>query len=151
MKHFYFLVSTFLGIGKIPVAPGTWASLAAVPVFYGLMDRPLELSCVLTGIFFLGVFTTTRYAQERDEKDPPSAVIDEVLGMGVTLAAVPKEWPFVIMAVVFFRICDIWKPYPIRKLEKLPWGWGIMCDDLLAGIYARVWLQIGIWGVHWLR
>jgi phosphatidylglycerophosphatase A len=153
MKYFYFLVSTFFGVGKIPFAPGTWGSLVGVLLFYRLIGHPYPwlLPCILAGIYFLGVFTTTQYAKEREERDPPSAVIDEVMGMGVAMIAIPNEWPFFIMSIIFFRICDIWKPYPIRKLERLPGGWGIMTDDLLAGIYARVWLQIGIWCVHYLQ
>ncbi len=93
--------------------------------------------------------------KEIGEIDPSSAVIDEVLGMGVAMLITPNvvgipRWPFVLMALILFRIFDIWKPYPIRKFEKLPGGWGIMTDDLAAGVYARVWLQIGAWIVHWL-
>lgn len=71
-------------------------------------------------------------------------MIDEVLGMGVSLLWVPREWPYIVMAVILFRIFDIWKPYPIQRVEKLPGGWGIMLDDLLGGIYANIWVQIGV-------
>ena len=87
---------------------------------------------------------------ETGEKDPSSAVIDEVAGMGIAMLAIPNQWPFVIMAIILFRLFDIWKPYPIRELEKLPGGWGIMTDDLLAGVYANVWIQIGVWSVSML-
>lgn len=151
MKYFYFWIATFLGIGKMPFAPGTWASLAAAPLFYPLIDYPVTHGATLVAIYFLGVYACTQYAKSLDEVDPSSAVIDEVLGMGVAMLAIPKQWPFVIMAIVLFRVFDIWKPYPIRRIEKLPWGWGIMTDDLMAGVYARVWIQIGIWAVHWLQ
>jgi phosphatidylglycerophosphatase A len=79
------------------------------------------------------------------ERDPSCAVIDEVLGMGVAMFLLPQgpEWPFIIMAVILFRLFDIWKPFPIRRLEKLPGGWGIMTDDLVAGLYAFAWVQVG--------
>jgi phosphatidylglycerophosphatase A len=145
MKIINFLIATFFGIGKIPLAPGTWASLAAAPCWYFLMDRPLVQVGALVGVFFLGVLTTGILEKSMGEKDPSCAVIDEVLGMGVALVGIPKEWPFIIMAVILFRIFDIWKPIPIRRLEKLPGGWGIMTDDLMAGLYANAWLRIGAW------
>jgi phosphatidylglycerophosphatase A len=151
MKYFYFLIATFFGIGKLPYAPGTWASVAAAPLFYPLIDYPAAQGCVLAAVFFLGVFACTQYEKNIGEIDPSSAVIDEVLGMGVAMLAIPKQWPFAVMALILFRVFDIWKPYPIRRIEKLPGGWGIMTDDLVAGIYARVWIQIGIWVVHWLQ
>ncbi len=143
MKHVYFWIATFLGIGKIPFAPGTWASLAAVPLFYPLVDYPLIHAATLVVVYFLGVYTTGRYAQSIGETDPPSAVMDEVLGMGMAMLAIPRQWHFVVMAIILFRLFDIWKPYPIRRLEKLPWGWGIMTDDLVAGLYALAWVHIG--------
>ena len=148
MKSFNQFIATFFGIGLIPGAPGTWASLVAAPCFYPLIEKPLVLLGVLTAVYFLGVYTCTQMEKEMEEKDPSSAVIDEVLGMGVAMVAIPHEWPFAVMAVILFRLFDIWKPYPIRQLEKLPGGWGIMTDDLLAGVYANVWIQIGVWLVH---
>ena len=150
MKSPNWWVATFLGIGKIPWAPGTWASLAAIPFFYPFLGKPLQLAEILVGVYFLGVYTSTQMEKEVGEKDPSSAVIDEVLGMGVAMVAIPQQWPFVVMAFVLFRLFDIWKPFPIRRLEKLPGGWGIMTDDLVAGIYANIWIQIGAWVVRLL-
>jgi phosphatidylglycerophosphatase A len=147
MRSINFLVSTFFGIGKMPFAPGTWASVAAAVPFWFLVDKPLVLLAVLVVIYFGGVYFTTQYEKQIGEKDPSSAVIDEVLGVGVAMLGVPQQLPFVIMAVILFRLFDIWKPYPIRRLEKLPAGWGIMTDDLLAGVYANVWIQVGVFVV----
>jgi phosphatidylglycerophosphatase A len=143
MKHVHFWIATFLGIGKIPFAPGTWASLVAAPLFYPLIDYPLIHLGTLAVVYFLGVYTTGEYAKNIGEIDPHSAVMDEVLGMGVAMLAIPRQWPFVIMAIILFRLFDIWKPYPIRRIEKLPGGWGIMTDDLVAGLYALAWVHIG--------
>ncbi len=157
LKHFYFLIATFLGIGKLPLAPGTWASLVAAPFFYPLIDFPATQAEILVVIYFVGVFACTRYAKDMGQVDPSSAVIDEVLGMGIAMMAIPSnkglfyKLAFVVVAIILFRLFDIWKPYPIRKIEKLPGGWGIMTDDLVAGVYARVWIQVGIWVVNLLQ
>ena len=145
MKTVNFMVATFFGIGKIPFAPGTWASLAAAPFFYFLLPTPLIHALVLIAVYFVGVYSSGQYARSLGETDPSSAVIDEVLGMGVAMFLIPppQQTPFVIMAFILFRIFDIWKPYPIRRIEKLPWGWGIMTDDLAAGLYALAWVHIG--------
>ncbi len=149
MRSINFLISTFFGIGKLPGAPGTWASLAAAPLFWFVMDKPLWLfALILIVIYFVGVYSTTQYEKQIGEKDPSSAVIDEVLGVGVAMFAIPAQWYYVVMAVILFRIFDIWKPHPIRRLEKLPKGWGIMTDDLLAGVYANVCIQVGAFVVN---
>ena len=141
----------------MPLAPGTWASLAAAVLFYPLIDSPVTLAVILVVVYFLGVYSSTQYAKDIGQVDPSSAVIDEVLGMGIAMIAIPYDKgffykiAFVVVAFILFRLFDIWKPYPIRRIEKLPGGWGIMTDDLLAGLYARVWVQIGIWVVHWLQ
>jgi phosphatidylglycerophosphatase A len=112
------------------------------------VDIPLIQIGTLILIYFLGVHASGQYAKNIGEVDPSSAVIDEVLGMGVAMLAIPRGGPFlfginiyVIVALILFRIFDIWKPYPIRRIEKLPGGWGIMTDDLMAGLYA-LWLII---------
>lgn len=151
MRHFYFWIATFLGVGKLPWAPGTWASLVAAALFFPLVDRPLAHAGVLLAVLIIGVFACGQYAKGLGDADPSSAVIDEVLGMGLAMLAIPKSWPFVAMAIILFRLFDIWKPFPIRRLEKLPGGWGIMVDDMVAGLYARVWIQIGVWGIHWIQ
>lgn len=118
--------------------------MAAVPFIYIFMDRPLLLLAILGGVLLAGVAASGKTEKDLKVKDPSCVVIDEVLGMGVSLLWVPREWPYIVMAVILFRIFDIWKPYPIQRLEKLPGGWGIMLDDLLGGIYANVWVQIGV-------
>ena len=122
MRTINFLIATFFGVGKIPWAPGTWASIAAIPCFYWVMERPLLHAGALVGTYFLGVYTSGRLEAQMGEKDPSCAVIDEVLGMGVAMFLIPPKGPFIIMALILFRLFDIWKPYPIRKLEKLPGG-----------------------------
>jgi len=145
IKKISFFISTFCFVGLLPKAPGTWGTLAAVPFIYLLMDRPFVLLGALGIVLIVGVVTAGITEKDLGVKDPSCVVIDEVLGMGVTLLWVPKEWPYIVMGVIFFRIFDIWKPPPIQRIEKLPGGWGIMLDDLLGGVYSWVWLQIGAW------
>ncbi|HVZ81174.1 MAG TPA: phosphatidylglycerophosphatase A [bacterium] len=151
MNYLYFWIATFLGVGKLPKAPGTWASLVAAILFYPLIETPWVLGGLLAGIFFVGVLACDGYSKGLKDPDPSSAVIDEVLGMGIAMLAIPKAWPYVVMAFILFRLFDIWKPFPIRRLEKLPGGWGIMADDLMAGLYARLWVQIGLWTIYWIQ
>ena len=145
------LTCTFLGIGRSPWAPGTVASVAAILPFYFLIDHPWLHALVLALVIWAGVAAADRLERDSGEKDPGYVVIDEVAGMGLALLAVPKEWYFIVMAFLLFRVFDIWKPFPIRKVEKFPGGWGVMADDLLAGLLARLWVQVGLWTMHFLR
>ncbi len=143
MRLFLLGIATFLGIGKLPKAPGTWASLAAIPVFWPLMPHPAAQAVLLAVLFFGTAPVCTWAEREMGETDPSAIVVDEVVGMGTALLGVPREVPFVLMAFILFRLFDIWKPYPIHKIQKLPGGWGILADDLLAGVYALIWVHIG--------
>jgi phosphatidylglycerophosphatase A len=152
------LFATGLGIGMIPLAPGTWGSvegwfLAAwfVTVFqYDVIDpshprlAPLAAFCAILGIAatvaILGVFVSTR-AEEVSVPDPGPVVIDEVVGQLIACAPLarwgcPIRLPLWITSFLLFRLFDVWKPGPIRKLQDLPGGWGIMADDVAAGILA---------------
>ena len=101
---------------------------------------------VLTLILFgLGVAICTRVARVFGLVDPPSVVWDEIVGYLIAMFMAPAGWIYVALGFVLFRLFDIWKPYPIDLLERLPRGWGVMADDALAGIYAALCLQ----GVAW--
>lgn len=151
------LTSSF-GLGRLPVAPGTWGSLPPT-VLFGLMcylgASPIRVAIVMAAFLFAGSFICVRFAPAviaaTGKNDPGEVVVDEVAGQAATfLAVVPFVDTFstgqicMTMAVGFllFRIFDISKPWPIRKLEKYPAGWGILADDLLAGIYAGIGLVI---------
>jgi phosphatidylglycerophosphatase A len=151
MKTIFYSIGTFFGFGMIPGAPGTWGSLAGAGCFYFLMGKPLAHWLVLAALFFLGVWAATRMEEMLKQRDPSCVVIDEVCGVGIAMLGIPLQWPYIIMAVILFRIFDIWKPFPIRKTENLPGGWGIMTDDLLAGIYANVWIHMGAFVVSMIQ
>ncbi len=146
------IISTGLGIGYFPKAPGTVASLATVIVFWlcpGLSALPFILLCVF--IILVGIVTSSITEKEFQQKsgdsslhDPGIIIIDEIAGMLVALIALPKTVPIVIAAFILFRLFDIVKPFPVNKAEKLPTGWGIMADDVVAGILSNVILQLGV-------
>jgi phosphatidylglycerophosphatase A len=141
MKALWKLIATFLGIGlAFPLAPGTVAS-AVIIVLYKLflfkVIWPLFVLLIIS-LFFVGVAAAGKFSAELQIKDPRCVVIDEACGQLAALFLCPTSWGFLAAAFVLFRFFDIIKPYPIRKLEELPAGWGIMADDLLGGIFGGV-------------
>ncbi len=146
-------VATFFGAGFGKPGPGTWGSIAATLIYAAVayLAHPTPLTLVLATIAgiclatALGVPAATIAARESGKKDPGFVVIDEAVGVWVTLTAVyfaRPDWQHITAALILFRIFDIWKPFPIRRLEKLPEGWGIVFDDLAAGLYAGAVLLI---------
>jgi phosphatidylglycerophosphatase A len=148
-------VATFFGAGLGKPGPGTWGSVAAVllwaAVAWGLHPSPQALLLTLVaGIFVsvaLGVPAATIAARESGRHDPGFVVIDEVAGQWIALLGSPADWKHALIALILFRIFDITKPFPVRQLESLPEGWGIVFDDLGAGLYAlgvaallRIWI-----------
>jgi phosphatidylglycerophosphatase A len=137
------VLSTFLGAGFFPVAPGTFASLIMALLYlwvFGRMNLVAYLGMVVA-IFAIGVVAATSYARQLGQKDPRPVVIDEVCGQLIALILVPPTWLNIALGFFLFRVFDIVKPFPIRKLERLSWGWGIVADDVLAGAYAAVLLR----------
>lgn len=149
MKTLARLIATWFYCGYFPVGPGTAGSAAAVAIAWALhrfanMPAPafalLALVLTVPGMWAAGV---TEKMEGRE--DPGIVVIDEVIGEWLTIAgAATLHWKSWLLAFALFRIFDIWKPFPIRRLEKLPGGIGIVADDMLAGIYgAAVMLALG--------
>jgi phosphatidylglycerophosphatase A len=133
------VLATGLGTGYLPLFPGTWGSLLGILPAVFLPSSGFVIFLIL--LFFAGVWASERTALESLNKDPQSVVIDEVLGMGVSLLFLPKTILFFTAAFFLFRFFDVKKPFMIRKLEALPGGWGIMMDDLGAAVAANVILQ----------
>jgi len=136
-----------LHIGFIPGAPGTYASIATTLIFllcYLVSHRivpSLHLSAVCL-ISLVGVFTASHASRSTGNEDPSFVVIDEVAGQLLSFLFLPVNPLNLVLGTVAFRLFDIWKPFPIRKLEPLGKGVGIMADDLLAGVYANLALQL---------
>ena len=141
MRRLVYAVATFAGTGHAPVAPATVASLAVALLWW--WASPVALS-VQIGLLLLavlvGVPAATAVARERGP-DPSLVVIDEVAGMLVTYVGVTTGWQGWLAGFLWFRFTDILKPTPVRQLERLPEGWGIVADDLMAGVYAHVLLM----------
>ena len=140
------LASVFY-IGFIPGAPGTYGSLAAAAALfyigrYGGWISPTELLAVVGIITLLGIPASAAASKRAGDEDPSFVVIDEVAGQLLTFFMIPFSAMNIVLGFVAFRTFDILKPWPIRKLEPLPYGIGIMADDLLAGVYACVSLHI---------
>jgi phosphatidylglycerophosphatase A len=136
------LTATFFGAGRLKPGPGTWGSLATVIVWalassrIPVANRAWATIIAAGGVTLIGIPAATRVARSSGLKDPQFIVIDEVAGQLVTLIAVPLAWKTFLAGLILFRVFDIWKPFPIRRLEGLPEGTGIVVDDLGAGLYA---------------
>ncbi|HXZ40067.1 MAG TPA: phosphatidylglycerophosphatase A [Terriglobales bacterium] len=142
------LTSTFFGIGRLRPGPGTWASLATVLIWW-LLTRWITPSwqtvaaVLLAGaVTLIGIPAATRVARAAALKDPQFVVIDEVAGQLITLIAVPVSWKSLLLGFILFRGFDIVKPPPVRQLEQLPEGLGIVIDDVGAGLYALLIMQV---------
>jgi phosphatidylglycerophosphatase A len=149
-NRFANLISTWFGCGYAPVAPGTAGSLAGLVIGIALHERTgfsWWLFLLLSAAFFPpAVWASTRTARALGVKDPGRVVVDEVIGQWIALAgAHPFNWKSYAMAFVLFRLFDIWKPAPVRQLERVPEGLGIVADDVMAGGYAAVVLWLGGW------
>ena len=166
------VVATGLFSGYIPWASGTFGSLVGL-LFYALIpgfERPIVLGTIILVGFVAGVHTSGRVAASVGHRlthtaamakaafqpgnhgtvDPSVVVIDEIVGMWISLLFLPKDILVVITAFCLFRVFDIVKPYPAQRLERIPRGWGIMLDDVSAGICANVSSQIFVLGMRWI-
>ena len=153
-----YLLATGLGAGFTPVAPGTAGAVEGVAIFLlihafhlGPGSSALALAIINVTLFAIGVWASKRACQVTGLEDPQLVVIDEVSGQLIALTPLVFLPSLTILSVVIgfvlFRFFDIFKPFPIRKLEHLPGGFGVMADDALAGVYAAVLL----WLAHLLR
>jgi phosphatidylglycerophosphatase A len=145
MNRFFFLLfATGFGVGYSPIAPGTLGTLIAIPAYYFLSEIPSPLyEITIIGFFFLSVWFSENAETFLGKKDDRRIVIDEMIGFLITMLWVPKTIPFILIGFFLFRFFDILKPFPIRRLEKrLKGGFGIVLDDVTAGIYANIVLQV---------
>lgn len=144
MKFFSKLVATFFGVGFFPFAPGTLASLVVVFLYRYFLHRlslPIYAG-VLVLLFLAGIATSSHYSSELKQKDPKKIVIDEACGQLLVLFNTPGSWFSVLIGFFLFRFFDIIKPFPVKKVESISRGWGIMVDDVVAGVYAAIILNI---------
>jgi phosphatidylglycerophosphatase A len=146
-KAFIKCVATFFYAGYLPKAPGTWGSIAALPLVCLIGNTGVYMG-VLIVILLVGCWAAGAMAETVGSKDPKQVVVDEVAGMMITMLLIPITGSSVLLGFVFFRLFDITKPWLVRKAERFPKGYGIMLDDVVAGIFANVMLRCILMGVQ---
>ena len=144
------LIGTFFGAGLLKPGPGTYGSISAVLLWYAaahiLHPSPISLAVgtaiAAVAATLIGIPAATIVARESGREDPGHVVIDEVAGQLIALIAIPADWQHAAISLILFRVFDIFKPPPIRQLERLPGGTGIMLDDVAAGFFALAVAQL---------
>jgi len=142
------LTATFFGIGRLHPGPGTWGSATTVLLWTALayalplaLRTPVAIALALL-VTLIGIPAATQISRAYATKDPQFVVIDEVAGQLIALIAAPLSWKTFLAGFILFRAFDIVKPPPVRQLEKLPEGTGIVLDDVAAGLYALAVMQL---------
>ena len=139
------VVATAFGSGYSPFAPGTAGSAVGLLLFWPLASLAPRWQLIAAGVLFLaGALAAGRVAAGVGLKDPGIVVVDEVVGQWVTLTALPFTPATAALGFLLFRAMDVVKPWPARDLERVPGGWGIMADDVAAGVYAHLALRAGL-------
>jgi len=134
------------GAGKVPVAPGTFGTLVAVPIYLSLRETGIvAYALTVAAMFVAGVWLCDVTERDLEAHDAPSIVWDEIVGYLVTMFAAPVGWIWVVAGFALFRLFDIAKPFPIRVADRrVRGGFGVMLDDLLAGVYAWIVLNVAV-------
>ncbi len=143
MRRLALFICTFGYIGFFPVAPGTVGSAAGVLVYGAAryVDVPYLDLILIVALFIAGVVFTRTCEEDLQCVDPGPIVIDEVMGMLITLFMIPVGWGGILLGFLLFRVLDVLKPFPARQLERLHGGFGVMADDAMAAIYAHILLR----------
>ena len=149
-RVFALAIATALGVGYVPIAPGTFGSAVGLLIWFALPSSPLVQAAVIVALFVMGCWSGSVAERHFGRTDPGHVVIDEVAGMLVTLFLVPVGWIGAIVGFFLFRVSDIIKPYPANRLEAQHGGLGIMADDVMAGVYANLALRLTLAAAHWM-
>ena len=149
MRGLALFVATAAYSGHVPVAPGTAGSLVGLAVFalVRALGGPAIEVVTIIALVAAGIWAASEAERHFGRSDPGAIVIDEVAGMLVTLCWLPVSWGGALIGFLAFRAFDIVKPFPARAAERLPRGWGVMADDIVAGVYAHVVLRLLAWAV----
>lgn len=142
----YFIAFGF-GSGALPYAPGTWGTLMAIPFYLALQTLPLIAYLIITLVIIIGsIWLCDKISREINIHDHPGMCIDEIVGFLVTMIGIPPSLSWIILGFLLFRLFDIWKPQPVRYIDKnIGGGLGMILDDIVAGIYACIILHIIVW------
>lgn len=141
-----YMVATAGNVGRIPFVPGTFGTLAAVPLVCLLAraNHPLVFPAILVTVIVAGVWAAGVVEEREARTDPSLVVVDEVAGFLVTMALLPATPWLLLAGFLVFRVLDVLKPPPAGRAEKFPGGFGIMADDLIVGVYANLILRAGV-------
>lgn len=146
MKNLFVkIIATGFGLGYTPIISGTIGSLLGILLFYIMLlfEVPVFISVfILILLFFLGLITSTKAEKIFNKKDPRQIVIDEVVGCLLYVLLIPYNIWYIILGFIIYRFLDIIKPYPANWVQRLHGGWGIMLDDIVAGLYTGVIIRI---------
>jgi phosphatidylglycerophosphatase A len=144
MRAVALALATTLGVGFVPYAPGTFGSAAGLLLWWLLPNSLVVQAAAIVIVFALGSWSGNIAEHHFGASDPPPVVIDEVMGMWVTLLLNPVGWQGAVIGFLLFRLFDVIKPYPADRLEHLHGGLGVMADDGMAAIYANIALRLVI-------
>ena len=142
---FALAVATVFGVGYAPAAPGTFGSVAGLLLWLLLPGSPLVQGLTIVVLFVAGSLAGNAAEHYYGKTDPRHVVIDEVMGMMITLFLIPVGLGGALLGFLLFRATDVIKPWPANRLESLPGGWGVMADDAMAAVYANLALRACIW------
>ena len=148
MKVLALALASALGVGYVPFAPGTFGSAVGLVVWWLLPASAVAQAIAIVAIFAVGSWAGGIAERHFGRTDPGHVVIDEVMGMLITLFLNPVGWKGALAGFLLFRIFDVIKPYPANRLERLPGGVGIMADDAMAAVYANLALRAIVAGWH---
>ncbi len=150
MQFVALALATSLGVGYIPFAPGTFGSLVGLGLWALLPSDPMIQLATIVVLFVAGSWSAGVAERHFNGTDPGPVVLDEVMGMLITLWLVPVGWIGAIVGFLCFRLLDVLKPYPANRLEELHGGVGIMADDGMAAVYANLLLRACLFAAAWL-
>jgi phosphatidylglycerophosphatase A len=144
------LIAVWFGCGLLPLAPGTWGTLGAIPLYLALRPHgPIAVATAAAVITLVGIWASGRVERRLGRKDPQIVCVDEVAGVLITWIAAPPTTRALVLGVVAFRVFDQWKPWPARAAERLGGGAGVMLDDVAAGVWGAAVLGAAR-ALHWL-
>ena len=152
MDSLFIKLATLFGIGRIPWAPGTWGSLVSLPLCYACLKvGPFFQMGITLVVIILAIVAAEHFERQSHQHDSKEVVIDEMAGMMVTMTWLPISWQSFLLSFVVFRFLDIVKPFPISFFDRrVPGGFGVVADDVVAGVLGNILLQLVLSYTSWL-
>jgi phosphatidylglycerophosphatase A len=144
LQRLALLVATVMGVGYAPFAPGTFGTAAGLLLWAVLPTAPAVQALAILALFAVGSWSGSVAERHFGRTDPGQVVVDEVMGMLITLFMIPVGWWGAVAGFLIFRVADVLKPFPANRLERLPGGVGVMADDAMAAVYANVALRVAL-------